>query len=193
MLKYIASIRSRVEPYGICRIVPPPSWEPPCIIKEKNTWENSKFVTHIQRIDELRKDYSRRNMVRVQDNMMNKRRKSSNLSTEHGGNECTTNSDRGDCCKTKGYDFESGPNFNLETFEKYADEFKGQYFCKEDEVTDSDFNSAMSLKQWEPLIEHIEGEYWRIVENPTEEIEVCWGNRDGHIEVTYIAISSVEC
>ncbi|KAI3788212.1 hypothetical protein L2E82_00953 [Cichorium intybus] len=29
-LKYISSIREKVEAYGICRIVPPSSWKPPC-------------------------------------------------------------------------------------------------------------------------------------------------------------------
>ncbi|KAI3701237.1 hypothetical protein L2E82_45886 [Cichorium intybus] len=29
-LKYISSIRKKVEAYGICRIVPLSSWKPPC-------------------------------------------------------------------------------------------------------------------------------------------------------------------
>ncbi|KAI3783119.1 hypothetical protein L2E82_13181 [Cichorium intybus] len=29
-LKYISSIREKVEGYVICRIVPPSSWKPPC-------------------------------------------------------------------------------------------------------------------------------------------------------------------
>ena len=52
-LKYIESIRSTAEPYGICRIVPPPSWKPPCLLKEKNIWECSKFCTRVQKVDKL--------------------------------------------------------------------------------------------------------------------------------------------
>ncbi|KAL1091602.1 hypothetical protein V6Z11_D07G168100 [Gossypium hirsutum] len=50
-LKYIESIRLKAEPYGLCRIIPPPSWQPPCLIKEKSIWEYSKFVAEIQQFD----------------------------------------------------------------------------------------------------------------------------------------------
>ncbi|KAG5011411.1 hypothetical protein JHK86_023672 [Glycine max] len=50
-LKYIASIRSKAEPYGICRIVPPTCWKSPCSLEKKNLWEKSEFVAQIQRID----------------------------------------------------------------------------------------------------------------------------------------------
>ncbi|GMJ00735.1 hypothetical protein HRI_003742700 [Hibiscus trionum] len=50
-LKYIESIHLKAEAYGLCRIIPPPSWQPPCLIKEKSVWENSKFVTQIQHFD----------------------------------------------------------------------------------------------------------------------------------------------
>ncbi|KAE8660414.1 Transcription factor jumonji family protein / zinc finger family protein, putative isoform 2 [Hibiscus syriacus] len=53
-IKYIESIRLKVEPYGLCRIIPPPSWQPPCLIKEKSIWESSKFVTQIQQFDRFR-------------------------------------------------------------------------------------------------------------------------------------------
>ncbi|GKU86281.1 hypothetical protein SLEP1_g826 [Rubroshorea leprosula] len=52
-LKYIESIRLRAEPYGICRIVPPPSWQPQCLIKESNVWKTSVFDTDIQRLNKL--------------------------------------------------------------------------------------------------------------------------------------------
>ncbi|XP_047306270.1 putative lysine-specific demethylase JMJ16 [Impatiens glandulifera] len=40
-LNYIASIRPTAEKYGICRIVPPPSWKPPCSsLKEKKRTGN---------------------------------------------------------------------------------------------------------------------------------------------------------
>jgi len=61
------------------------------------------------------------------------------------------------------FGFEPGPEFTLQTFKKYADDFSDQYFNK-DACGDSP-----------PSVEDIEGEYWRIVENPTEEIEVIYG------------------
>ncbi|KAF9618760.1 hypothetical protein IFM89_002455 [Coptis chinensis] len=33
----------------------------------------------------------------------------------------------------------------------------------------------MLEKQWEPSVENIEGGYWRMVEKPTEDIEVLYG------------------
>ncbi|KAL8461502.1 hypothetical protein ACS0TY_032832 [Phlomoides rotata] len=44
-LNYISSIRPKAERYGICRIVPPSSWTPPCPLKEKNIQERSTFST----------------------------------------------------------------------------------------------------------------------------------------------------
>ncbi|GJM87294.1 hypothetical protein PR202_ga03234 [Eleusine coracana subsp. coracana] len=61
------------------------------------------------------------------------------------------------------FGFEPGPEFTLQTFKKYADDFSNQYFRK-DACEDS-----------QPSVEDIEGEYWRIVERPTEEIEVIYG------------------
>jgi histone demethylase JARID1 len=58
------------------------------------------------------------------------------------------------------FGFEPGPEFTLQMFQKYADDFSDQYFMK-DKCRDSP-----------PSVEDIEGEYWRIVERPTEEIEV---------------------
>ncbi|KAL7244077.1 hypothetical protein ACSBR1_016330 [Camellia fascicularis] len=61
-LKYVASIRPQVGSYGIYRIVPPPSWQPSCLLKEKNIWECSKFTTYSQRINELQHLYSERRL-----------------------------------------------------------------------------------------------------------------------------------
>lgn len=61
------------------------------------------------------------------------------------------------------FGFEPGPEFTLKSFESYADDFKEQYFrIKESE----------NWSEWKPSIEAMEGEYWRMVEKPTEEIEV---------------------
>lgn len=168
-LKYVASIRPRVEPYGICRIVPPPPWRPPCFIKEKNMWENSEFATQIQRVHELHNQYSERKVARVHENMNRKRRRSLRRGLDENG--CITNADEAGCCETEGFEFGSGPNFNLEIFKKYADDFKEKYFCRTDELM-SDVDSTMFPQKWEPSVENIEGEYSRIVENPTEEIEI---------------------
>ena len=54
----------------------------------------------------------------------------------------------------------------LESFQKYADDFKEQYYFH----TNADFDVISG--QQEPSVENIDGEYWRIVEKPTEEIEV---------------------
>lgn len=69
-------------------------------------------------------------------------------------------------------DFESkpGPTFTLSTFKKFADGFKALYFNRDDKIMGSD-------KKWEPTVENVEGEYGRIVQNPTEEVEVYWMNK----------------
>jgi len=57
------------------------------------------------------------------------------------------------------FGFESGPEFTLEKFEKYAQDFKDSYFERKDNVGD-------------PSVEEIEGEYWRIIEKETNEVKV---------------------
>ncbi|KAF8388695.1 hypothetical protein HHK36_025375 [Tetracentron sinense] len=143
-LKYIAGIRPRAEPYGICRIVPPPSWKPLCLLKEKNIWENSKFATHIQRVDKLQNHDSLRKMSRIYSNMKKKKRQRGSSGLECGiGN--------GDIM---------GP--------AEAGSHAAQSF-------DSGGNLTALQKQLEPSVENIEGEYWPLVEKPTEEIEVLYG------------------
>lgn len=70
------------------------------------------------------------------------------------------------------FGFGPGPEFTLETFQRYADDFKTQYFRKNETVSDMVGNNTMLDEHWEPSVENIEGEYWRMVEKPTEEIEV---------------------
>lgn len=166
MLKYIAEIHSKAENYGICRIVPPPSWHPPCLLKEKMTWETQKFNTYIQQIDGLQRLSSKRKPRRFHEKMEAKRPKilSGDLESSADTNEAK--------CFTISSDFESGPKFTLESFKKHADEFKSQYFCNIDMVTDPNVNSITVQELHEPSLLSIEGEYWRIIENPSEEIEV---------------------
>lgn len=75
-------------------------------------------------------------------------------------------------CEAETFGFEPGPEFTLEKFQTYADDFKAQYFARKE--TNDDIGGKISAVQehWEPSIEEIEGEYWRIVEKATEEIEV---------------------
>ncbi|XP_010906800.2 lysine-specific demethylase JMJ703 isoform X1 [Elaeis guineensis] len=170
-IKYIASIRPVAEPYGICRIVPPPSWAPPCPLKEKDVWQNSKFMTRIQQVDKLQNRDSIKKTCRIRSIMKRKRRKLSRMEAECRNNiEKLVEPNRLGCCNNaERFGFEPGPDYTLESFQKYADDFKQQYFCIRD--MDVDVRSA----QLEPSVENIEGEYWRIVEKPTEEIEVLYG------------------
>ncbi|XP_058101595.1 putative lysine-specific demethylase JMJ16 [Magnolia sinica] len=175
-LKYIASIRQSAEPYGICRIVPPPSWKPPCPLKERDMWENSRFATRIQRVDKLQNRSSMRKMYRYYINMNRKRRrlKLGNESRTSNGDIAETN-ELGNLDFNERFGFEPGPLITLEAFQKYADDFKEQYFCTKDVDADSRSNQNEFQKHQEPTVENIEGEYWRLVEKPTEEIEVLYG------------------
>ncbi|KAF5930522.1 hypothetical protein HYC85_031395 [Camellia sinensis] len=174
-LKYVASIRPQAGSYGICRIVPPPSWQPPCLLKEKNIWECSKFTTYSQRINELKHLYSERKLEGNHEKMKGKRRRTLGMSLECGSDEVFVSDPDKTGHFNEGFEFKPGEEFTLETFKKYADDFKRQYFCMEGRVTESDDNSSVFENHWEPSVENIEGEYRRIVENPTEEIEVLLG------------------
>ncbi|KAJ9176453.1 hypothetical protein P3X46_011762 [Hevea brasiliensis] len=164
-LKYIASIRPRVEAYGICRIVPPPSWHPPCLIKEKNIWGKSTFVAQSQRIDGLQNQYGQGQMARTCENGSCKSSFKMDLDDPDG----VGSSD------IEGSESETGPEFTLETFKKYADNFKSQYFCARSKVVVSEVDPTLHQESWEPSLDNIEGEYRRIIDNPTEEIEVLYG------------------
>ncbi|WKA03345.1 hypothetical protein VitviT2T_021460 [Vitis vinifera] len=181
-LKYIASIRSRAEPYGICRIVPPSSWKPPCPLKEKNIWEGSKFATRIQRVDKLQNRDSMRKMPRVQNQTRRKRRRCMGTGIDFGpgtedvlGTADVLGLGQVGSCDGETFGFEPGPEFTLDAFQKYADDFRAQYFSKNGNATDLRGNMTISQELREPSVENIEGEYWRIVEKPTEEIEVLYG------------------
>jgi histone demethylase JARID1 len=65
------------------------------------------------------------------------------------------------------FGFHSGSDFTLEEFEKEAAYFKECYFGTKDLMDDGN-----ETQKWEPSVEDIEGEYWRIVEKPTDEVKV---------------------
>ncbi|OMO72095.1 hypothetical protein CCACVL1_17954 [Corchorus capsularis] len=174
-LKYIASIRPRAEQYGICRIVPPSAWKPPCPLKEKNMWENSRFATRVQKVDKLQNRASMRKMSKVTNSMRRKKRRCMRMALDFRSESGSMagSADAG-FCEVERFGFEPGPEFTLDKFQKYADDFKAQYFKR---GTGVDMEGKMTIHQehYEPSIENIEGEYWRIVEKATEEIEVLYG------------------
>lgn len=148
-LQYIAKIRPKAEEYGICRIIPPDSWKPPSLIKG-NKFESSKFGTHVQQIDALKDLHSKRGLKKIMEQTEEKKRipvKKLEYASD-------------------AFKFERGPEFTLPAFKLYAEHFKRNYFQKKDIFTD--FRT--------PLWENVEGEYWRIVQNPTEEIQVLSGH-----------------
>ncbi|PPD68596.1 hypothetical protein GOBAR_DD34518 [Gossypium barbadense] len=168
-LAYIEKIRAEAQSFGICRIVPPPSWTPPCPLKEKDIWEHAKFSTRIQQVDLLqnrepmRKKNRSRKRKRRRHSRMGATRRRANSSSE---SVVTSETD-------EKFGFNSGSDFTLEEFQRYADEFKEMYFqrdCSEDLES-----SMIECRQWEPSWEDIEGEYWRIVEQPKDEVEVYYG------------------
>ncbi|XP_030460644.1 putative lysine-specific demethylase JMJ16 isoform X1 [Syzygium oleosum] len=175
-LKYIAAIRPRAEHYGICRIVPPPSWKPPCPLKEKSIWEESKFATRVQRVDKLQNRDSMRKISLVQSQMRKKRRKCMKNGVDFGnGNGVNLCPGDSSSYQGEGFGFEHGPEFTLDTFKNYAEEFKTQYFTSNRNMNALENSQPTFQGHFEPSLDDIEGEYWRMVEKPTEEIEVLYG------------------
>lgn len=70
------------------------------------------------------------------------------------------------------FGFNSGSDFTLREFQKYDKFFKESYFRRKDIKEDGQISDNNHQKGWEPSVEDIEGEYWRIVERPTDEVEV---------------------
>ena len=70
------------------------------------------------------------------------------------------------------FGFQSGSDFTLKDFQKYADYFKECYFQLKDANEDGKASDSNHQKRYEPSVEEIEGEYWRIIEQPTDEVEV---------------------
>ncbi|KAF8111851.1 hypothetical protein N665_0072s0062 [Sinapis alba] len=166
-LAYIEKIRPLAEPYGICRIIPPSTWKPPCRLKEKTIWEHTKFPTRIQTVDLLqnrepmkKKPKSRKRKRRRNTRMGSSRRRSGSGSASSPSKPASSPE------AEEKFGFNSGSDFTLEEFERYAMYFKKAYFEKKDSVGET---------KWTPSVEEIEGEYWRIVEQPTDEVEVYYG------------------
>lgn len=151
-------------------------------------WESSKFKTYVQRINELQRVYSDSKLQGINKKVMGKKRRILDMSLECGsGEECTTDHEQTGYHAER-FEFEPGPEFTLETFEKYANEFKGQYFCIKGKDTGLDDNSLVIGNHWKPSVEIIEGEYRRNIENPSEEIEVCWRKHDESLYELFYAL-----
>lgn len=170
-LGYIAKIRPLAEPHGICRIVPPPCWIPPCPLKEKDIWENAKFPTRIQQIDLLQ---NREPMRKKSKGRKRKRRKNSKMATcrrlANPDSEVNAASE-----SEEKFGFQSGLDFTLRDFQQYAAFFKECYFGLKDIKDNGQICDDNYQKRQEPSVKEIEGEYWRIIEQPTDEVEVYYG------------------
>ncbi|KAF5179111.1 Lysine-specific demethylase [Thalictrum thalictroides] len=176
-LGYIAKIRQEAEQYGICRIVPPPSWNPPCLLTEKSIWQQSTFATRLQQVNKLQNRDPIKKKSRNRSHMKRKRKRRSMM----GGIRRRTSlegSEANDCVGSdtnEKFGFNSGSDFTLENFKRYADNFKDCYFRIDNNIDDISSCSIEPRKRWMPSIEDIEGEYWRIVEKSTEKVEVAYG------------------
>ncbi|KAL8113378.1 lysine-specific demethylase JMJ18-like isoform X2 [Apium graveolens] len=172
-LGYIAKIRTIAEGFGICKIVPPPSWKPPCPLKEKKIWENAKFSTRIQQVDLLQN----REPMRKKRSRKRKRRRNLKLGNKRKcpGTEDAEISISPDTEEKFG--FQTGPDFTFQDFQKFTCNYKECYFGVRDAMMEdiSGQSADGQKKRWEPSVEDIEGEYWRIIEKPTDEVEVYYG------------------
>lgn len=168
-LGYIASIRPKAEAYGICKIVPPPSWKPPCPLKEKEVWERAKFSTRIQQVDLLQN----REPMRKKTQRKRKRRRQFNTRSRRCSRSESLEANAAGESEEK-FGFQSGSDFTLEEFQRYAEEFKESYFEVKD-ITQESLAEIRQNKRWLPSVDEIEGEYWRIIEQPTDEVEVYYG------------------
>ncbi|XP_042375263.1 lysine-specific demethylase JMJ18-like isoform X1 [Zingiber officinale] len=167
-LGYIASIRKKAEKYGICRIIPPHSWSPPCPLRNNNFWSRTMFNTRIQEVNKLqnREPMRRKGRNRCEKRRKRKRRLRFGMTRRRNSSAVSESNDCAGSDNDEKFGFQSGSDYTLETFKQYADEFKREYFG----MTDSS-----EKDECQPSAEDIEGEYWRIVEDSTDDIEVLYG------------------
>ncbi|BBN15534.1 [histone H3]-trimethyl-L-lysine4 demethylase [Marchantia polymorpha subsp. ruderalis] len=180
-LGYIAKIRSAAEPYGICRVVPPPGWKPPCPLREDTARLRClKFPTRVQEIHKLQVREAVKKCPQVKQRPGGRRgrggfrgrmgrpcRRTPNLSIS-GGPPKVVHPD-------ESFGFEPGASFSLGMFEKYAHEFKEQYFQDSANEVTPIITGEETVHKVNPSVDEIEAEYWRIVEHPTDRIEVLYG------------------
>ncbi|CAM6048844.1 unnamed protein product [Sphagnum compactum] len=190
-LAYIASIRTKAEPFGICRVVPPQSWRPPCPLRENSVkFDEMWFPTRVQQVHKLqvREPISKETSPAKQGRK--RRRGRLSLGRMGGGGTSSAVASETRLVSTKPpltppddqqefFGFEPGIPFQLGSFERYAKDFKDQYFrnTEDDDTSPEQCNASHNGEEqkWEPSIDMIEGEYWRIVEQATDQIEVLYG------------------
>lgn len=182
-LKYIAKIRPSAEPFGICRVVPPPGWRPPCPLREDLAKLNVlKFPTRVQEIHKLQVRQPVRKCSQARPRLGGRRGRGGFRGRMGPGRPCrrtpalsTTLGSAKAIEPAESFGFEPGSYFSLGMFEKYARQFKEQYFVTvkgaEGLQAEVDVKSE-SASNMNPSVDAIEAEYWRIVEKPTEQIEV---------------------
>lgn len=96
-----------------------------------------------------------------------KRRKHSKMgASRRPAGSCSEANDASEADEKFG--FHSGSDFTLEEFQKYANHFKECYFGLIEDVQPSGLKDQKVV----PSVDNIEGEYWRIIEQPTDEVEV---------------------
>lgn len=189
-LGYISKIRPVAEAYGICRIVPPNSWKPPCPLTQKRFWQEARFSTRIQQVDLLQN----REPMKKKKGRKRRRRTYTKIGARRRcprseGSESNASSDSDDK-----FGFRSGSDFTFEEFQSFANNFKEHYFGMNDLNLKTIINGHEETQTWEPSIEEIEGEYWRIIEQPTDEVEVYYGAdlETGVFESGFPKASSIE-
>ncbi|KVH89410.1 FY-rich, C-terminal [Cynara cardunculus var. scolymus] len=189
-LGYISKIRPVAEAYGICRIVPPTSWKPPCPLMQKQFWQEARFSTRIQQVDLLQN----REPMKKKKGRKRRRRTYTKIGARRRcprseGSESNASSDSDDK-----FGFRSGSDFTFEEFQSFAKKFKEHYFGMNDVNPKTIVNGHEETQIWEPSIEEIEGEYWRIIEQPTDEVEVYYGAdlETGVFESGFPKASSIE-
>lgn len=151
-LSYISSLRDISEPHGICCVVPPPSWDPPCLLGERKTWEGSRFFTQVQIFDGVRTD----------DPKIKKE-------PDADSDEDDDTFDKVKFCRT-----EFGHEYTLETFKNFADSYLERHFRVKEKVLASMYSSP-SVDAW-PTVADVEKEFRKLLENPLVELGVLYGN-----------------
>ncbi|KAL0710983.1 hypothetical protein Bca4012_017961 [Brassica carinata] len=149
-LSYIASLRDISEPHGICCVVPPPSWDPPCLLGERKIWEGSRFFSQVQIFDGVRTDDPK-------------------IKKEADADSDDDTFDKVKFCRT-----ELGNEYILETFKNFADSYLESHFRVKEKVLASIYSSP-SVDPW-PMVADVEKEFRKLLENPLVELGVLYGN-----------------
>lgn len=175
-MNYIKKIRPEAEKYGICKIVPPSLWKARCPLMENGPSDNTKFTTKIQLVDLLQN-----RKPEMKNNSGSKRKRSSPSRMR----ACRQGKDTGYTLNSasendKKFEFLRGLDFTVKEFNEYADRFKESYFEIENssecsnlaEVKNKISRERKKKNGSKPTVADIEGEYWRIVEDISEEVVV---------------------